>query len=91
MLDNLKDSRLEELNENLEQINRKLGNFWYSFIRGVLTGFGSILGAGLAIILIGWFLNIVGVIPAFQKQADEWRNVFQQTQNNKSYLPTNNE
>jgi len=87
----IKDSKLDELNENLDQINRKMGNFWFSFVRGLLTGFGSILGAGLAIILIGWFLNIIGVIPAFQKQAEQWRDVFQQTQIDRSFLPTNND
>lgn len=87
-MENLKDKRIEEINENLESINYKLGNFWFSFLKGLLTGFGSVLGAGLAIIVIGWFLNIVGVIPTFQKQAEEWKQVFKQTQNNKNFLPS---
>ncbi len=87
----LKDSNLQELNENLDQINRKLGNVWFSFFKGVLTGFGSILGAGLAIIIIGWILNIVGVIPAFQRQATEWRDIFRQSQTDRSFVPTNNQ
>lgn len=80
MLDNLKDKRLEELNANLEGINRKLGNMWFAFGKGLLTGLGSVLGAGLAVILIGWFLNVIGVIPALQSTAEDWRSVFQQTQ-----------
>lgn len=81
MLDNLKDKRLEDLNANLEGINRKLGNLWFAFGKGLLTGFGSILGAGIAVILIGWFLNVIGVIPALQNSATQWREAFQSTQN----------
>lgn len=87
MLDQIKDKRLEELNKNLADINSKLGNFWFAFGKGLLTGFGSVLGAGLAVILIGWFLNIVGVIPALQNTAEEWRNVFQQNTDTKNFLP----
>jgi len=84
MNEHLKDKRIDDLNENLDQINYKLGNFWFSFIKGLLSGFGSILGAGLAVIVIGWFLNIVGIIPTFQRQAEEWRQVFIQSQNDKN-------
>ncbi len=86
MLDNLKDKRLEELNQNLGEINRKLGSFWFSFGRGLLTGLGSVLGAGIAIILIGWFLNVIGVIPALSNTATQWREAFQSTQSTTTNL-----
>jgi hypothetical protein len=88
MLDQLKDKRLEEINQNLSEINRKMGNFWFAFGRGLLTGLGSVIGAGVAIILIGWFLNVIGVIPALRNTAEDWRQVFQQNQNGQNYLPT---
>lgn len=81
MLDQLKEKKLEELNTNLEGINRKMGNLWFAFGVGLLRGFGSILGAGIAVILIGWFLNVIGVIPALQNSATQWREAFQSTQN----------
>ena len=87
MLDQLKDKKLDELNKNLEGINHKLGNYKASFGRGVLTGFGYILGAGIAVIIIGWFLNVIGVIPALKNTAEDWRNVFQQTQDTKNFMP----
>lgn len=80
------DNELRQFNENLQKLNRSMGSFWLSFGRGVLTGFGSVLGAGLAIILIGWFLTVIGVIPAFQKQAEQWREVFLQNQNNETFV-----
>lgn len=88
MLDQLKDKRLEELNKNLEGINNRMGNLWFAFGRGVLTGFGSVIGAGVAIIIIGWFLNVIGVIPALKETSDQWRQVLQQTQNPGSFMPT---
>lgn len=88
MLDQLKDKRLEELNTNLEGINRKMGNYWSAFARGLLTGLGSVIGAGVAIILIGWFLNVIGVIPALKNTSDEWREAFQATQQStKDFIP----
>lgn len=88
MLDNLRDKKLEELNENLAGINRRMGNLWFAFGKGLLTGLGSVLGAGLAVILIGWFLNVIGVIPALQSTAEDWRSVFQQTQDLKNFVPS---
>lgn len=91
MLDQIKDKKLEELNTNLAGINGKLGNMWFAFGKGLLTGLGSVLGAGLAIILIGWFLNVIGVIPALKGSADEWKQVLQQVQDSKNFLPTTTE
>ena len=88
MLDNLRDKKLEELNENLAGINRRMGNLWFAFGKGLLTGLGSVLGAGLAVILIGWFLNVIGVIPALQNTAEDWRSIFQQTQDLKNFVPS---
>ena len=73
-----------EFNENLQILNKTMRSYWVSFSRGLLTGFGSILGAGIAIILIGWFLNVIGVIPAFQKQAEQWKQAF--IQNSQTYV-----
>ncbi len=80
------DNDLKEFNENLKNLNESMRSYWPSLVKGILTGFGSVLGAGLAILLIGWFLNVIGVIPAFQKQADQWRQIFLQNQNSQTYV-----
>ncbi len=91
MHEQLKDKRLDDLNTNLAGINRSLRNYWLAFGKGLLTGLGSVLGAGIAIIIIGWFLNVIGVIPALKNSADQWRNAFQQTQDSaKTFVPTEN-
>lgn len=81
---NISDRDQKELTESLQTLNKSLRSPWVNLGRGMLRGFGSVLGAGLAIILIGWFLNIIGVIPAFQKQAEIWRQTFVQVQNQDS-------
>lgn len=88
MHEQLKDKKLDELNQNLANINSKLGNMWFAFGKGLLTGLGSVLGAGIAIILIGWFLNIIGVIPALSNTATQWREAFQATQESANIIPT---
>ncbi len=71
-------SKLEEININLERIDRKLGNWWLALGKGFLSGFGYVLGAGVAVILIGWFLTVIGVIPALTKTSNQWRDAFTQ-------------
>lgn len=65
--------QLKEINENLSAINRKTGGNLASFWRGVLTGFGYLLGALIAVLIVGWVLNVIGIIPAFSDQVDSLR------------------
>lgn len=68
-----------ELKKSLDQINaslmelQKANRTRNAFFRGVLSGIGSILGIAIALGLFGWILNAMGVIPAFQQQANEWK------------------
>lgn len=85
-MNNISEKDFREFNQNLKDLNKRLSNFWLNLGKGFLTGFGSVLGAGVAIILIGWFLNVIGVIPAFQQQAEQWKDVFIQTSNPETFL-----
>ena len=76
----MSDKEIQNLNENIQKLNQRMNSPFLAFFKGILTGLGSVLGAGIAIILIGWFLNVIGVIPAFQQQATEWREAFTSTQ-----------
>lgn len=85
-MNNISEKEFREFNQNLQELNRRLGNVWLNLGKGFVTGFGSVLGAGIAIILIGWFLNVIGVIPAFQRQADQWREVFIEQQATETFI-----
>ncbi len=89
MHEQFKDKKLDDLNQNLAGINTKMGSYWLAIGRGILSGFGYVLGAGIAIILIGWFLNVIGVIPALNNTAEEWREAFRSTSEaTQTILPT---
>lgn len=74
-----------ELKIQLDDIHKsikKLDNWrwWKALLDGSLKGFGSVLGVVLAVAFIGWMLNIVGVIPAFKTEVEQWRKLLQETQ-----------
>jgi hypothetical protein len=78
-----------ELKSHLELIEKKLGGGWYSFRSGILGGIGYVIGAALAILLIGWILNIIGVIPAFKSEVNQLQSLLKQV-NQRDYLPASN-
>lgn len=73
-----------ELKTHLETIEKELINLrdgnnslHHNLIRGIVYGAGYIVGAVLIILIIGWILNIVGVIPALSNQVNEFRTALQ--------------
>lgn len=70
---------LKTINTNIEKVHKN-ANWWRSLSHGVFTGFGYVLGFVIAIVVLGWVLNIVGVIPAFRQEVNAWRRLLQQTQ-----------
>jgi hypothetical protein len=66
----------------LRQINRELRNIesntsakWW-IVHGMLYGAGWILGSLLAILLIGWVLSFLGIIPGLNKIALDISDAF---------------
>ncbi len=70
---------LEKISSNTEKIAKK-GFTWSSLFNGILSGFGSIVGVVIALTIIGWVLNVIGVIPTFRHQVDQWQNLLEQAQ-----------
>ena len=69
MIDPDLKKQLDLVNKNLYEINRKTGSsLWRSFVSGTLSGLGSVIGVAIALAIIGWILNTVGIIPAFREQ-----------------------
>lgn len=58
--------QLERIANDLEEIK---GNPRRTFYHGVLYGAGAFVGGVLAIVTLGWLLNIAGLIPGISEIA----------------------
>lgn len=73
--------KLEEINTNILGVTKAVSvKGWKTFYGGVLYGFGSVIGAVLALAILGWVLNIIGVIPAFKNQVNRIEGLLQQAE-----------
>lgn len=68
-------TQLKKIREELEDIRANTstrGWFW----RGILYGAGAILGSLLMVLLIGWVLSIMGIIPEFGVLSQDINSAF---------------
>lgn len=79
MIDSELKEQLEKIDRRLLGIFHKTESLWRAFVRGILHGLGSIIGIVLAVIIIGWILNAMGVIPGFKQQAIKFQTMWQDT------------
>lgn len=73
MIDPELKEHLEKIEHELSQMHEKANGMSHSFRRGVMYGAGYVIGTILIIVIVGWVLNIVGVIPTFSREALEFR------------------
>lgn len=67
-------NHLERIEGELSSIRKSSAVTWRTmFWRGCVYGVGYIAGALVIILIVGWILNVVGVIPAFSRQVAEFR------------------
>ncbi len=64
----------EDIKSDLEDIKTLTGDSGTWFWRGIMQGAGAIIGSILMLILLGWVLSIVGIIPGFGELADYIRS-----------------
>lgn len=69
---------LEKFDQRLQAIQYKKEGMLRAFFRGIMSGLGYIAGFVLALVIIGFILNVIGVIPAFRQQAREWQQTLEQ-------------
>lgn len=79
MIDPELKKELDTINRSLVGIFHKTESIWRAFVRGVVHGIGSITGIVIALLLVGWILNTIGVIPGLKSQAKQWQAMWQQT------------
>lgn len=82
MLDPELKTYLDSFRTDLIKISRGTG-WWRSLLHGLFSGFGYVLGFVVALVVLGWALNVIGIIPAFRREVDDWRKLLQQTQQTK--------
>ncbi|MCL5666385.1 MAG: DUF5665 domain-containing protein [Patescibacteria group bacterium] len=76
-------NQLDAINRNLADINKKTSKngMWRAFFYGVLSGLGSVAGAAIALSIIIYILNAMGIIPAFRNQFNQIERLLEQFQN----------
>lgn len=57
--------------------------FWYSFLKGVLSGAGGIIGGTIAISLLLWLLTSFQTVPLLNHVANNVRSTLQSRTNTK--------
>ncbi|MBP9686833.1 MAG: hypothetical protein KBD66_03480 [Candidatus Doudnabacteria bacterium] len=73
---------LEEIKSNTAQAAKGLP-WWKVLVNGVFGGFGYVVGFIFAVTVLGFVLNVIGVIPAFRREVEDWQKLLQQTQQQK--------
>ncbi|MBL8158777.1 hypothetical protein JNK62_04555 [bacterium] len=70
--------QLKEIKKELVEIRERTASPKHSFINGVLYGAGALVGGIVAVALIGWILNVLGIIPGFSELSDYVRSLIDQ-------------
>jgi hypothetical protein len=68
---------LEKIETELSRMRMESTGVWRTLWRGCIYGAGYVIGAVLIIVIIGWILNIIGVIPALDHQVTEFRTALE--------------
>jgi hypothetical protein len=76
VLDQDKDKKLAEIEATLEDIHKILKpSRWEMFVQGLWRAAGYLVGLGLTILIIGWILNIMGLIPFLKDFSESMREI----------------
>ena len=73
MIDPKLEKDLKEIKTELLHMDKATNGTWRTLWRGVVYGAGYVLGAIAIIVVVGWLLDIIGVIPALNNQVAEFR------------------
>jgi hypothetical protein len=73
---------LQEINNNLIEIKkRSKPGIWRSFFSGIFSALGYIAGLTIVIVILGWFLNKVGLLSAFKQQLADFSSLINEAKN----------
>ena len=67
--------QLIKIERRLTEIKDRTANTKRAFFYGLLQGAGAVIGSIVALMLLGWFLSVLGVIPGFGDITEYLRSV----------------
>ncbi len=71
-----RDQKLAEIESTLQDIQKILKpTRWQMFVQGLWRAVGYLVGLILAIAIIGWILNIIGLIPFFSDFSENMKEI----------------
>ncbi|MBI5530719.1 MAG: hypothetical protein HY918_04450 [Candidatus Doudnabacteria bacterium] len=77
MLDPELKNYLSGINLHLTEIKaKKSPGIWRSFFNGMFSALGYIVGLALVAVILGWFLNKLGLTAQFKQQLKDYQLFF---------------
>jgi hypothetical protein len=73
MIDRELKNNLKKIENELSHMDKASSGIWRTLWRGCVYGAGYVIGTIIIIVVVGWILNIIGVIPALNNQVAEFR------------------
>ena len=69
--------QLDQLNDSLAKIKNKNagGGVWRAFFNGMFGALGYIVGLGVVVVILAWFLQKNGLLGAFEQQVVSFSNL----------------
>ena len=72
------NKKLEEIETTLKDIHKILKpSRWELFVQGLWRAVGYLVGLVATIAIVGWFLNIIGLIPFFKEFAENMKDILE--------------
>ncbi len=69
---------LDQINQKLESMDRALNpTRWQMFVQGLWRAVGYIIGIVIAALILGWVLNMIGLIPFLKDFSQEAKAVLE--------------
>ena len=82
MIDPELKTELDQINQNLVQLIKKpTGSIWRSFLSGIMSALGYMVGLAIVVVLIGWFLQKSGLLPSVQEQIKTFSDLISAAKN----------
>ena len=67
--------QLREIRKELRNIESNTSAKWW-LLHGILYGAGWVIGSLIAIVIIGWALSFLGIIPGLGRIVTDFSNAF---------------